>query len=211
MPNVSEPGRNDNGPASSAPASVAPASVAPPPWVPPPASSVPGGDAPAAPAPGPTPISWDAVLLEISRARSGWAEALEANNQTHRIGHERLRMDLQGLTTRVETNYRYFDDMNTINRSKISTLEAQAATPIDATKLVLSTRAIIAVVMAAVTIAASYWNLSTKLDAQEKLRDLQIATMQKAIEQTTKSYELLRLDLQALQQSVITGGKPKQP
>ena len=45
----------------------------------------------------------------------------------------------------------------------------------------------------------------SKLDAQEKLRDLQIAQITKSIEQTSKAYELLRLDLQALQQTVITG------
>lgn len=157
------------------------------------------------PNPNDWPACWEAVQREIERARASWGEALETYDQSARAGHERLRRDLQGLTTRVESNYRYFDDMNTISRSKLGMLEAQVATPIDATKLVLSTRAIVAVVMAAVTIAASYWNLSTKLDAQEKLRDLQIATMQKSIEQTGKAYELLRLDLQALQQTVIAG------
>ena len=151
------------------------------------------------------PACWDAVQREIEKARASWGDALEAASATARTDHERLRRDLQGLTVTVNTNYRYFEDLNTICRSKIGTLESRSELPIDATKLVLSTRAIIAVVLASVTIAASYWNLSTKLDAQDKLRDLQLAAMQKTIDQNGKSYELLRLDLQALQQTVLMG------
>lgn len=168
-------------------------------------STPPAAGKPVPPAPESWPACWDAVTREIERARSSWAEALETFNETHRDGHERLRRDLQGLATRVEANYRYFDDMNTIARAKLATLEVQATRPVDASNLVLSTRSIVALVGGILVIAASYWNLSSKLDAQERLRDLQISTMQKAIEQTTKSYELLRLDLQALQQTVLTG------
>lgn len=160
---------------------------------------------PVPPAPADWPQCWEAVQREVDRARANWSEALETFNETHRDGHERLRRDLQGLATRVEANYRYFDDMNTIARAKLATLEVQAARPVDATNLVLSTRSIVALVGGILVIAASYWNLSSKLDAQERLRDLQIAQIQKSIEQTSKAYELLRLDLQALQQSVITG------
>lgn len=163
------------------------------------------GASPLPPAPADWPQCWDRVQREIERARGSWAEALETFNETHRDGHERLRRDLQGLATRVEANYRYFDDMNTITRAKLATIEAQSSRPVDALNLVLSTRSIIALCTAVLLIAGSYWKLSSKLDAQERLRDLQIAQIQKSIDDTRKAYDLLRYDLQALQQSVIAG------
>ena len=156
------------------------------------------------------PISRDECIRLTAEMRASWGEALDTFTREADKAHTRLRQDLTGAETKIEANYRFFNDMLTLLRAKIATLEAQAERPVDATKLVLSTRAIIAVVMGALAIAASYWNLSTKLDAQERLRDLQIAQIQKSIENTSKAYELLRLDLQALQQSVITG-KAKTP
>jgi len=153
--------------------------------------------------------SWEGILREIEKCRSGWAEALEGFNDAHRAGHERLRLDIQGQRSTIENNYRHFDDMDKLTRARLGTLEAVADRPVDATKLVLSTRAIVSVVVAALAIAGSYWNLSTKLDAQQRLTDLQIVSLQETIRQTSARYELLRIEVQSLKETVIQGKATK--
>jgi len=146
--------------------------------------------------------------------KDGWADVISEIDEKHQKGHDRLRIDLRELQSRVENNYHHFDDVTSLHRAKISTLEATAATPIDATKLVMSTKAIVAVVGAAITIAASIWSLSTKIDAQQKaseatakLAEMQMAAMRESITMTQRQYELLRYEVQQLKETVINKGK----
>lgn len=137
--------------------------------------------------------------------------------------HQRLRESLRGLSTTVESNFRHFEDQGNLLRASISAVAIQASTPVDARKLVLTTPAIIAVVLGAVSVAASYWNLSTKLDAQQrakeasdKLWEVQMTALGGAVAEAKstaadakRQYELLRYDFQSLKETVI--GKGKQP
>lgn len=153
----------------------------------------------------------------------GLEQIVEQNDEKHSEAHKRLRTDLQDLKATVESNFRHFEDQNTLIRSSLRAMETQVALPIDATKLVLSTRAILAVASAAVVIAGSYWNLSTKLDAQQrateasaKLQEVQMkvlgdaaADAKSTAADAKRQYELLRYEFQSLKETVL--GKGKQP
>jgi hypothetical protein len=161
--------------------------------------------------------------IDSSTLPNGWSRVIDELDEKHAKGHERLRLDFRGMDTRVESNYRHFDDMNKIAAGRFSTIEATLETlkanveKPDAMKLTLSTTHIVALVTACLIIAGSGWRLAEKIDtlgaaqlAQQKLYDLQLAAMQDAIRQTSARYELLRIDVQALKETVISG-KGKTP
>lgn len=141
---------------------------------------------------------------------------VEQIDEKHDEAHKRLRTDLTALERTVESNFRYFEDATNLIRAKLNEVSVTANTPVDATKLVLSSKAILAVVMAAVTIAASYWNLSTKLDTQQrttdaaaKLQEVQMKALGDAAADAKataadakRQYELLRYEFQSLKEAV---------
>lgn len=138
---------------------------------------------------------------------AGWREVLDQIDDTHGKAHERLRMDLRKLEGIVESNYQHFEMITSLNRAEIQTLKTTAAQPVDATKLVLSTKAIIGVVGAVLVAAASYLNLSAKIDGQQRVQDIQIAAMQQTIKENSARTELLRMEVQTLKETILSKGK----
>jgi hypothetical protein len=148
--------------------------------------------------------------------RAGLLQMIQQNDEKHEAAHKRLRETLRDLGDTVDSNFRHFEDQNNLVRSKLNEVSIKADTPVDATKLVLSSKAIIAVVLASVTIAASYWNLSTKLDAQQrateasaKLEEVQMKALGDAAADAKataadakRQYELLRYEFQSLKEIV---------
>jgi hypothetical protein len=144
------------------------------------------------------------------------AKMIEKNRIEADDGHVRLRIDVRLLEATVQSNFRHADDQLRLVRAEIGQVAATSSRPVDAMKLTLSTTHIVALVIAAVTIAASAWRLGEKIDAvaiaqmtQQRMNDMQIAAMQDAIKQTSARYELLRIDVQGLRETVIAKGKPQ--
>lgn len=118
------------------------------------------------------------------------SEVMNQIDEKHDRAHDRLRMDLQAtvatiasITATVDRNYRYFEDQNAAMRLRLNTIEQLASMPVDATKLSLSTKAILslvgAVVGGALLVAGSFWTLQGAL--QNQSRD--IAQLQKAVDE----------------------------
>jgi hypothetical protein len=149
----------------------------------------------------------------------GWAEVLDRMDEKHTAAHIRLRGDLSSMENTVESNFRHSEDQFALMRARLNEIATLAAQPVDATKLVMSTKAIVSVVGAAIVIAASIWSLSTKIDAQQKaaeaaaqLATLQMNAMRESIATTQRQYELLRYEVQTLKETVIgnNGNKGRQ-
>lgn len=165
-----------------------------------------------------------------------WGEVIDQVDEKHDRAHDRIRGDLQtvvstvtSLNATLDRNYRYFEDQNAAMRLRVNTIEQLAGVPMDARKLVLPTPAIVAilgaVVGATITIGASYWSLSGKMDAQQqqtvataKLQEIQMKTLSDAAADAKataadakRQYELLRYDnqreFQALRDAIAGKGK----
>jgi|SRR6516164_2714802 hypothetical protein len=157
----------------------------------------------------------------------GVLQMVEQIDEKHDEGHSRLRSDYRSLETKVESNYRHFTDQFTLLKGQLTTLDAKMNLPMDATKLSLTAKPIIAILGSvmggAVLISTSIFamrtdvkDLSTKVDAQQAaataratLQDVQtaalrdaLATTQKQAEDAKRSYELLRYDVQALKDAL---------
>ena len=137
--------------------------------------------------------------------------------------HGRLRTDLRLLEATVQSNFRHFDDQTRLVRAEIGQIAAASNAPIDAMKLVMSTKSIVALCFGIVAIVASYWSLSAKIDAQQKdavndrrLQEVQMKALGDAAADAKataadakRQYELLRYEFQSLKETVI--GKDKKP
>ena len=113
---------------------------------------------------------------------SGWREVLHQIDENHTQAHERLRLDFRGLQATVESNYRYFDNMHKLHFASISALGAKVDTPVDATKLMVSTRVVVGIVTAVLVIVGSAWastwglrsdvrDILTRMEAQQRATD----------------------------------------
>lgn len=114
---------------------------------------------------------------------NGWGEVLDKLDEKHGDAHDRLRSDLRALEVRLNSNYRHFEDQITLVRGRMNEVAQLAATPVDATKLVLSTKAIVALVIAAVGVSASFWVLRDAVQSQNK----DIVLLQKTVERLEQS------------------------
>lgn len=137
----------------------------------------------------------------------GWLEVLDEIDKKHQSAHDRLRLDFRKIDNTVQSNYVYFDNMYRLADGRLNTLEAQAKIPVDATKLVLSTKAIIGLVGAVLVAAASYLNLSAKIEGQQRVQDIQITAMQQTIKENSARTELLRMEVQTLKETILTKGR----
>jgi len=151
----------------------------------------------------------------------GLIQMITQNHEQAEDGHARLRGDYAALKQTVDSNYHFFDDQIRFLRSELGTVAAKVDMPLDATKLVLSTKAIIALTIAVVGIVGSYWNLSAKIDAQQRavesqarLEQVQMDTLKSAADDAKataadakRQYELLRYDFQALKDTLSQKGR----
>ena len=161
---------------------------------------------------------------------AGWREVLDQIDEKHSSSHTRLRGDLRGLETTVESNFRHFDDQTRILRAEISAATAAASIPIDATKLVLTTPVVVSICGAVAVIVVSVFaansgirsdirDINTKVDAQAKAMEaasaLQTSQMTQirdasndakaAAADARRQYELLRYEFQAMKESLTKG------
>lgn len=134
---------------------------------------------------------------------------LEVNTEQ---AHKRLRETLVDLKDQL-------DRIGAEQRATAHNLDTFSRMPIDATKLVLSTRSIIGLAAAVLVIAGSYWNLSSKMDAQQKaaeasqqLEALQMKALGDAVSDAKstaadakRQYELLRYEFQGLKDTIQKG------
>lgn len=162
--------------------------------------------------------------FEERRKRTVW-QRLDELEQESAKGHERLRKSLGLLEAQV-------DIMGTEQKVLSSQLAALSVAPVDATKLMLTSRSIVALVIGVTTIVGSVWasaastsrnmqRIETKVDAQtnhaleaEKLQDVRMSTLRDAAADAKntaadakRQYELLRYEFQSLKETVIKKGK----
>lgn len=156
----------------------------------------------------------------------GLLQMIEQNDEKYEDGHLRLRTDVRANETRIESNYRHFDDQVQLIKTRLGSVEGAIAQPIDATKLMLTTRAIIAVVGAALVVSAALWTVRTdvqrlgeKVDQQQreasassKLQEVQMSVLrdsltltQKQSDDARRQYELLRYEFSTLKDTVLKG------
>lgn len=154
---------------------------------------------------------------DYSSLPSPWREVLQQIDTGYAEAHKRLRADLTAAEQKIESNFNHFQDMALANRARIENL---ATTPIDATKLMLTTRAILTLVFGVVAVVASYWNLSSKLDAQQRsmegaarLQEVQMKVLGDAAADAKataadakRQYELLRYEFQSLKEAMQKKG-----
>jgi uncharacterized membrane protein YwzB len=153
--------------------------------------------------------------------QGGWSELIEEIDRKHEAAHRRLREALSHLETTVADDKRHFQIQADALRGRMGEIAQLASTPVDATKLVLSTKAIISLVCGILVIAASYWALAGKIDQQQKdatanakLQEVQMKALADAVADAkaigtnaTRQNELLRYELQSLKEIVVGKGK----
>ena len=162
--------------------------------------------------------------FEDRRQKTIWQRLDDVDSESAK-GHTRLRKSIDALEAQ-------FDSLVTEQGKLTERLENLSVAPVDATKLMLTSRAIIALVLGAVTIAGSIWGsaattkasvraVEEKVDAEAtaraadaKLRDVQMSTLRDAASDAKataadakRQYELLRYEFQSLKETVIQKGK----
>lgn len=162
--------------------------------------------------------------FEERRQKTIW-ERMDEIDTASAAGHARLRKSIDALEAQ-------FDAMAGEQKVLTERLHALTNAPVDAAKLMLTSRAIIAVVLAALAIAGSVWGswastnsnisrLESKADIQNaaataaaELQKVQIAALRdtaadaKATAADAKrQYELLRYDFQSMKEVVMQKGK----
>lgn len=162
--------------------------------------------------------------FEERRKKTIWQRMDEVDGAAA-AGHTRLRKSVDALETQ-------FDALVSEQNVLAEKVKAVSEGPVDAAKLTLTSRAIVALVLGVVTIAGSVWasaastnrnmeRIETKVDAQAaatiaaaKLQDVQMSTLRDAATDAKntaadakRQYELLRYEFQSLKETVIQKGK----
>lgn len=160
--------------------------------------------------------------FEERRKKTVW-QRLDEVDQVTASGHKRLRNEIEQIGA-------HLDALTAEQKVLSSQLAALSVAPVDATKLMLTSRSIIALVLGVVTIVGSVWasaastsrnmeRIETKVDAQAaatvaaaKLQDVQMSTLRDAstdakntAADAKRQYELLRYEFQSLKETVIQG------
>lgn len=147
--------------------------------------------------------------FEERRQKTIW-ERLDEVDSAAAAGHQRLRKTLDQLEAHV-------DSLAERQAELSERIRAVTEAPVDAMKLMLSTKAIVSLIFGMLLIAGSYWNLSKKVDDQQKdaattakLQEAQMATLRDAANDAKstaadakRQYELLRYEFQDLKETVL--------
>jgi hypothetical protein len=134
----------------------------------------------------------------------------------HEAGHKRLRDDHRELESRIEVHYRYFNDKVTILQNELTQLRAKQDSPVDATRLMLSTKPIVTLLVGITMLVGVLWTLrldvvalGTRLEESQKQENLRMDNLRQGLESTQKdaqdakrSYELLRYEVQGLKEQL---------
>lgn len=151
-------------------------------------------------------------------------QMVSQNDQKHDDAHKRLRVSFRELEDRIESNFEYLRDGFMANRARMDALEKQAGMPVDVTKLVLTPRVVVAIVVASLTLAGGIWastaglrsdvrDILTRMEAQTatyesvaKLQEVQSNALKTAVDDMKRRQELQQYEIQQLKE-VILGRK----
>lgn len=147
--------------------------------------------------------------------RDGLLQMIQQNDEKHDEAHRRLRQDLDRLEEQVNKGFNSLREGFLTNSSRIETV---ANTPIDATKLVLNTKVVVALLVMVLGIAAAVWTirsgmdrLSDRMEATAKLQDVQSGALKTAVDEMRRRQELQQYELQSLKEAILAmkAGKGK--
>jgi len=145
--------------------------------------------------------------------RDGLVQMVEHVDQKHEEAHKRLRLDLRQLEEEVNKGFQSLRESSLTNRAKITEIEKM---PVDATKLVLSTPVIVAMIVMALGIAAAMWSvrsgmerLSDKMEAASKLSDVQNGALKTSVDDMKRRQELQQYEIQSLKEAILTANPAK--
>lgn len=148
-------------------------------------------------------------------------QMITQNDQKHDEGHRRLRQALRDLEERVESNFAYLKDGFLANKSRLDTMDKLSTLPVDAAKLVLTPRVVVAIVAAAITLAGGIWastaglrsdvrDILTRMDAQKatyessmKLQEVQSAALKTSVDDMKRRQELQQYEIQQLKEAIL--------
>jgi len=157
--------------------------------------------------------------MTASRRDDGLIQMIEQNDEKHEAGHERLRRDIdrvEGFAKRLEDQVnKGFESLREGRQSNTARIQQLEAAPIDATKLFLNAKVVVAAIIVALGIAGMLWglksavsDLASKLDTASKIQELQNATMKSTLDDMKRRQELQQYEIQgvkdALKESTIT-------
>lgn len=159
-----------------------------------------------------TPAPW-------SKA-GGLLQMIELNDQKHDDAHKRLRTDLRELETQVNAGFQSLREGYSANVNKI---EALAAKPLDATKLVLAPRVVVSIVACSIGLAGAVWastaglrsdmrDILTRMEAQKqaseaagRLQEVQTSAIKTSVDEMKRRQELQQYEIQNLKEVILTG------
>ncbi len=132
-------------------------------------------------------------------------QMIQQNDEKHEEGHRRLREDYRSLERKITS----------LETAKVATdlhLARIDSTPVDVTKLSFTPRTIIAIVIAAVSVAAGQWVLRADvlkaIEINAKAQDERIGALRESIESMKRRQELQQYEIQGLKEAILKqGGK----
>ena len=145
------------------------------------------------------------------RSPAALEQMIENVDENHQDAHKRLRHDLEVLEQEMNNGFKSLrEDIHT-NKNSIELLKQ---TPLDATKLVLNSKVVVALVIMALGIAASVWSIrsgmdqmASRMETATKLQDVQYAAIKTSVDEMRRRQELQQFELQSLKEAILVGNK----
>lgn len=141
-------------------------------------------------------------------------------DEKHVEAHQRLRHDYRELRSQLDLGLQSIRNDLASSRMEIAKIEA---TPVDATKLVLTPKIVVGIVVTVVAIYGGIWastyglrsdvrdilsrieTQKTAVEAASKLQEVQANTLNKSIDEMRRRQELQQYEIQSLKEAVLTG------
>lgn len=149
------------------------------------------------------------VAMAAAVSRDALAQMIENVDKNHAAAHVRIREDFKRFEEELDKRYQLLYDGYMTNKAKIAEIEK---TPIDATKLVLGTKVIVALVVLVLGVAAAVWSLRSgmdrladKMEATAKLQDVQTVGLKTSVDDMKRRQELQQYEIQGLKEAILTG------
>jgi hypothetical protein len=145
------------------------------------------------------------------RSPDALLQMIENVDETHDNAHKRLRGDFEELKREMTRALNALRD--DIHANKASITELRNA-PLDATKLMLTSKVVVALVIMALGIAASVWSIrsgmdqmASRMETATKLQDVQYAAIKTSVDEMRRRQELQQFELQSLKEAILVGNK----
>lgn len=156
----------------------------------------------------------------------GLATLVDENDHKHSEAHQRLRTDFRELQERLDNALGLLRDDIVTTRNKMTEM---AATPIDATKLVLTPKIVASIVFVVVGIAGGFWASTSGLrsdmekilitmesekrvtDANAKLLELNNSTVKESMLAISKRQEYQQLQIAQINEQLVRLTSTSQP